>query len=105
MTQKAIEKSMQEILMCEHIQSKVIREQSRMKDVIMEYQKQKFCRVRHTTRFLIIKWYMKDWKWTLRRFPQEKEDEIVKKFQLIWSRARSKTEWKHIVASDVKNIK
>ena len=38
--QRVMERSILKILLCEHIQSEVIKEQTRVKDVIAEYQKQ-----------------------------------------------------------------
>ena len=66
MTWRAMERSMLEILLHEHIRSKVIGEWSRVKDMIMDYWKQKFHWAGHFTRFTDNKWTCAVAKWYLR---------------------------------------
>ena len=111
--QRAIERSMLEILLREHIQIEVIQKWSRVKDMITEYQKQKFHWAGHVTMFTDNRWshavverYLRDQKWSLGRAPQQWKDEIVKQLEPIWSRrVRPKTKWKCIVASNEENIR
>ena len=56
---------------------------SRVKDVIVEYQKQKFCWARHIAKFtnnrethVVFEWYLRDLKWPFRWPLQWWKDEI-----------------------------
>ena len=70
MTQRVIKRSIPEILLHKHIQSKAI------PDMLVECWKQKFHWARHVTGYtdnwwtlIIIKWYLRNRKWPLRRSP------------------------------------
>ena len=112
MTYRAMERSMQRITLCDQIWSYEIREWSRVKDLIVKYRKQNFRRAGHVTSFtenswtrVIVEWYPKDCKRPLERPSQRWGVEIVKRFEPIWRRFKSKTGWECIVASDVENIR
>ena len=83
MAQRAWERSMLGILLHEHIWSKLIQEQSTLKD-ITEYWKKKFFWAEHITKFTdnkwthaVVKWYSRDWRQPIRRSPSWWKDEII----------------------------
>ena len=91
--------------------SKVRSFRSRVKDVTVEYQNQKFHWTRHVVRFAdkwthaVVEWYSRDGKWPLGRPPWWWEYEIVKWFGSTKRRGRSRMKWKCIEVSDVENIR
>ena len=95
-------------VLLEYVWSEVIWKLSGVKNMIVDYCKQKFRWTRHVTRFTdnswicaVVKWDQRDCK-PLRRSLGWWEDEIVKQFWPTWRRrVRARMKWKCIVAKNV----